>query len=538
MNITRIMQEAASNVVPWDINKLAFNGGPINWGVAPRFRLLRSPRGMRFKPDGTALATINPTFELAAVTLSVPWDVRTTESDASNINISGADLYIKSDGGTLFTIGGGLVTEYSLSPAWDFENETSVQTKDLSVNVGTATRGIDFKSDGTVLYIGTISTIYEFALSSAWDISTATLATTFNYTQGATSNHGSIRFKSDGTAFSVAFTDSVHEYSLSSAWDVSSSSYANPFSAPAYFYTDNNTTPAIEFKPDGEHIYLAYDAASSTTDLNYVGPIFDVGISSAWDLSTASFTAPSSDFYPLTFNDATGLAFKSDGTSFYVSTEEGDIYQHNMSLAWDITTASVAGSYNISAFSSSGLFISDDGVNLYTVRGDSIDSVYQYVMGTPWDITTLSLVRTKSVSAQVTTPKAVSFKADGTRMYIGDTAGPTVFEYSLSTPWNVSTASFVRSKALTVPSSFDGIYGMYFRPDGGVAYFALSLIFDVNSSVLEVDIETDWDISTFQENLQVSLPDTMIIRDVDFKTNGKKMFVLSYPFGRIISYDL
>jgi len=46
----------------------------------------------------------------------------------------------------------------------------------------------------------------------------------------------------------------------------------------------------------------------------------------------------------------------------------------------------------------------------------------------------------KSVSAQEATPYGLAFSPDGTKMYIVGQTNDTVYQYTLSTPWNVSTA--------------------------------------------------------------------------------------------------
>lgn len=40
MNIARLMQEAAANAVAWDLNKLAFNGGDINFAIGATYGTL------------------------------------------------------------------------------------------------------------------------------------------------------------------------------------------------------------------------------------------------------------------------------------------------------------------------------------------------------------------------------------------------------------------------------------------------------------------------------------------------------------------
>ena len=47
-----------------------------------------------------------------------------------------------------------------------------------------------------------------------------------------------------------------------------------------------------------------------------------------------------------------------------------------------------------------------------------------------------------SISGQNTFPIGVAFSSDGTKMYIMDYSNKAVYQYTLSTAWNVSTAVY------------------------------------------------------------------------------------------------
>lgn len=58
----------------------------------------------------------------------------------------------------------------------------------------------------------------------------------------------------------------------------------------------------------------------------------------------------------------------------------------------------------------------------------------------------------------------IFFKSDGTRFYVGGRTGTSrrIFQYDLSTPWNITTATF--SGSLSIATT--GTYSPYFSPDG------------------------------------------------------------------------
>ena len=77
------------------------------------------------------------------------------------------------------------------------------------------------------------------------------------------------------------------------------------------------------------------------------------------------------------------------------------------------------------------------------VTGTTNDAVNEYDLSTAWDISTASYSQNFSVVSQDTLSNDVFFKPDGTAMYIVGGVSDNIFEYSLSTAWDVSTASYI-----------------------------------------------------------------------------------------------
>jgi len=58
---------------------------------------------------------------------------------------------------------------------------------------------------------------------------------------------------------------------------------------------------------------------------------------------------------------------------------------------------------------------------------------------TPWEIeSAIYEEKFKYVGGEEASPWGVFFKPDGTKMYVVGFSADTVFQYSLSTPWDVS----------------------------------------------------------------------------------------------------
>jgi sugar lactone lactonase YvrE len=256
-----------------------------------------------------------------------------------------------------------------------------------------------------------------------------------------------------------------------------------------------------------------------------------------WDVSTAVYNgAPVNFFFVVTQETAPqDVFFKPDGTKMYVIGTSGDaVYEYNLSTAWDISTASYLQNFSVAAQDTgpSGVFFKPDGTKMYVI-GTSGDAVYEYNLSTAWDISTASYLQNFSVAAQETVPTGVFFKPDGTKMYVVGQAGDAVYEYNLSTAWDISTASYLQNFSVAAQETAPN--GVFFKPDGTKMYVVGSVGDDVN----EYNLSTAWDISTasYLQNFSVAAQETLPT-GVFFKPDGTKMYVVGNAGDAVWSYDL
>ena len=169
----------------------------------------------------------------------------------------------------------------------------------------------------------------------------------------------------------------------------------------------------------------------------------------------------------------TDVGFKPDGTKMYVMGNAQDaIHQYSLSTAYDLSTAS-SDSVNFS-FSGQdtvplGFQFNNDGTKMFMV-GNLGDSVYQYSLSTAYDISTISYDNVSfSVTGQETSPTALTFDANGTKMYVIGAAGDAIHQYSLSTGFDLSTA-FYDSVSFSVSSQDTIPYAVNFNNNGTKMY--------------------------------------------------------------------
>ena len=218
-------------------------------------------------------------------------------------------------------------------------------------------------------------------------------------------------------------------------------------------------------------------------------------IAAAATLSGISYDTKSFDVDTATSassNTVQGLFLKSDGTKLYTIgyVNYNEIYQFSLSTPWDISTATYDSiSYDIGEEARTrSIFFTEDGASLY-VLGDDEDTVFQYSLSTPWDVSTMSYTSKSYTYSEDGVGRSLQFKNDGTKMFIHGTDNDTVYQYTLSTPWDVSTASYD-----SVSFSIAGItfVGMQMNRNGNVLY----AIDATNTDLREYTLSTPWDLST------------------------------------------
>jgi len=92
----------------------------------------------------------------------------------------------------------------------------------------------------------------------------------------------------------------------------------------------------------------------------------------------------------------------------------------------------------------------NDGTKMFVIDVVNPDSVYEYTLTTGFDVSTASFVDSFSVTDEETNPRGLAFSTDGTKMFVIGPSGDDVNEYTLTTGFDVSTASFVDDSFKTV----------------------------------------------------------------------------------------
>ena len=227
------------------------------------------------------------------------------------------------------------------------------------------------------------------------------------------------------------------------------------------------------------------------------------------DASIGSVSTTAGWYYESSFSvsaqdsEPRGIFFKPDGTRMYVVGNSGDdILQYDLGTAWNVSTAAYGNSFVVSSQGTSpyDVHFNDDGTIMYVLDGSN-DDIDQYTLSSAWDIGSASFASIQfSVSGQESAPTGFWFRPDGTQLFVTGTTGDDVNEYNLGTAWNVSTASFVRVSA-SLAAYETGLEGLAFSSDGTKMW----IVGSTYNRITQFDLSTAWNVSTLSYNSQLPI---------------------------------
>tara|TARA_R110000850_G_scaffold274612_1_gene412317 strand:- start:1136 stop:1963 length:828 start_codon:yes stop_codon:yes gene_type:complete len=257
----------------------------------------------------------------------------------------------------------------------------------------------------------------------AWDLSSAV----FNGDVAINKASG-VFFKDDGTKMYTTRWDSgtFYELNLSTAWDATAYSSYQSYNASA----QTTSNYGMFFSPDGLNFYLMSTSGSLQDSL------LQYSLSTAWDITTLSYVRRMNLGTIISEYNPRGIYFIDDGLTLFLSGDSTDkIHEFSLSTAWDISTYSLVQSFDVSAFSSrpSGLYFNPNGLQAYLIDSLS-DDIYELNMSTAWNISTISLNYTfdlRSLGGSPT-PHGLYIRSDGLKLYVADSNKNKVQEFDLT----------------------------------------------------------------------------------------------------------
>jgi sugar lactone lactonase YvrE len=492
-----------------------------------------SPFGLAFNSDGTKMFIV--AFNGDAVyeyTLSTGFNV-STASFVDSFSVASQEtlpqgLAFNSDGTKMFIVGqtNDTVYQYNLSTGFDVSTATYSQNFDVSAQ-DTIPRGIAFNTDGTKMFVAGYynSEIHEYSIGSTAIPSgyhpvhtTASIDSTYwTDINSMTADQAA----GDGNVYYAISTDDRTTWTVIDNTDGERDIVRN--NAGTWQYNSNGTYASETWVNGATNTELATLAEAMEAE----------GIANEFDVSTSvysqAFSIAGQEINPM------GVAFSANGTKMFIVGSTGqDVNEYTLSTSFDVSTSSFVDSFSVSAQDSipRGITFSTDGTKMFVV-GSNGDAVYEYTLSPGFDVSTASYVDSFSVSAQETEPRGIAFNADGTKMFIVGQTGDAVNEYSLSTGFSVSTSTFVDAFSISAQESIPT--GLTFNTNGTKMFIIGQSGDDVN----EYSLTTGFDVSTasYTQAFSVSAQETSPT-GLTFNTNGSKMFIVGQQNDTVYEYTV
>ena len=555
------------------------------------------------------------------------------------------DVFMKPDGTRFYMVEytGGRVRQYDATVPFDIGSETGSYFFASNAPVS-VTWGLWFKPDGLKMYIGAYSSpgsIYEFNLGTAWDVTTA-VYTNKSFNPGVVG--ANIAFSPDGLTLIVGpySADEIRQYSLGTAWDIST---VNSTPVNTITYRDAPGWPGsaqaggISTTSDGLKMFV-----SAYIDNNYESGFTEYSLTTPFDLSTASVvkfhrlygdvgndgsggihvmddgkTLMTGDYYNYTirtynietkgieFSSWVGgrkdvssesdvpfaICFNSDGTKMYLGGRDSNnssfdgVFEYELKEPYKISTAVYAQRFkSTNSVRPVGLHMRPGDTELFLL--DDSETLTRFTLSVPGDIESAVGQESFSVSGQLGDAYDLVFKPDGTKFYVASVNVERIYEYDLSTPWLLSTASYSGNFGSTAAFAPSNLSGFVIKPDGVTALavsngndrigqFTMSAPWDISTlaydnvfydisassnptslqvtpdgkglvvtdasapdSVFQINLDTAWDISTASYEpglLDVSAQDGTPL-GLHFKPDGTKFYVVGNDNDRVYEYQM
>ena len=513
------------------------------------------PEGVEFNADGTKMFIVEDRDDnVYEYNLSTGFDVSTASYSGTGFGVTSEDTGMQGiafgDGGTKMFLSGGTtntIYQYDLSTGFDI---STASYSGISLDVSseeTTLEAVTFNENGTEMYIAGdgSSSILKYNLGTAFDVSTATYSgKSFDVSSETSDIGGGLAYHAGGPKMFLAGDESatIYEYGVGSTgkarfsldfdslFSQKSTDDLSEGSSNLYFTDTRAQDAAASALTGGSEIGVTYDNAASEILVEYAGT--GGGSAEITDFSTGDhiqFNSYSGEIkfdyeYPLDANqsdwqDAEAIAFNNDGTKIFFtgdnsSTSDCIVAEYDLGTAYDIRTLNYTGNTFPNTFGNlTGIDFNGDGTKMFVCDGIS-DQIIEYTLGSGFDLSSnVSENNTYDTSSEKTGPDGLEFNTDGSKLFM--IAGGDIYEYSLSTNYDLSTISFTTSFGL---EDFEN-RGVTFNDNGNIMYATIG----DDESIVKYELSTPFDVSTASfsgtkfKNLRDNFGRGVVLGDSDSK---------------------
>ncbi|MDA9628753.1 VCBS domain-containing protein, partial [Candidatus Pelagibacter sp.] len=289
----------------------------------------------------------------------------------------------------------------------------------------------------------------------------------------------------------------------------------------------------LTINSNGSYSYAANSNISGLDagDAN-ITDVFTYIVSDGTATSTATLTINVIASQDLTARNDTGTV-NEDAT---LTVADGDD-ANSITTAATSYSADDAESISVQENKAAGLAFSKDGLKMFHAGNDN-DDIHEYTLTSAFDVSSASYVDSLDVSARDAEIFGITFNNDGTKLYFtGANTADAVFQYSLGTAYDISSGTYDNVSLSVVDNRPCGIR---FNNDGTKLFVTG---FD-SQRIEEYSLSTAFDISSSSatyagnsERLNTSSYETNP-RDIEFNSDGTRLFITGGTGDDITEYEL
>lgn len=198
--------------------------------------------------------------------------------------------------------------------------------------------------------------------------------------------------------------------------------------------------------------------------------------------------------------------------------------------------AALTGSANVSILTTG--FVTDDGLHLYSTRESiAVQDLFWWEMSVPHILSSITFTLEDNTEGQ--SPRGIWLKEDGTQFYAlwrNATNPDGVFQWSLATPYNISNLSKgSRTTLIVQPPSSNNPRGFHLSPDGTKFFW----VDTTGNDIFEYTLSTPFVITTGTLTNTFDPSATVVAaNDVTLSSDGRKMYVLDVANSDVEQFNL
>jgi hypothetical protein len=460
-------------------------------GSSP-FSLSSDIYGIEINDDGTKFY-LTDVYRVYQYTLSIPYDPYSASLDGSTTTFDGYGIRFADNGSVLYRLNGTYIYKYNLTTPYNILGGNSYQGAWYYYSqVGNGySYDFDVSKDGKslILYNSSSGTIYEFSSSTAFPISwTASSSATmagYGFACSTTDEISAIKYANDGgSLFAVATNGVTYQAALTEPYRITLQNFSNAYQLAGISTTSGSDilTRGMTVSQDGRHLY--------SVGLNF-DRINHWRLPSVNSLHALQRYTKLPTYYVQSGGSSVHLvntpkpAYNYDGTKFYIVDENQEVHTWDLDPAfpYDIRHRTYVGYTDPFSYGNAEIAFNNTNTKLYVLDRTN-NRIEQMSMTTASDVSTATSDSVyMSFSAQLTNEIGMTFARNGLHVYVANST--TVYQYDLTTAWDLSTASYA-NKSMAVSSCT----GIAISGDGS------TMLYSRTSYVVHMPLPTPYDLSS------------------------------------------